>query len=82
MSSVAHLVKEILANLGARDTKNYHLLSNNSWTKRATVQSSQRMQIVALAILLKKYSQEFFAQVHSFWDKWEKQHDDRKHGQN
>ena len=36
------------------------------------------MQIVALAILLKKDSLDFFAQVHSFWDKWEKQHDGRK----
>ena len=36
------------------------------------------MQIVALAILHKKDSQDFFAQVHSFWDKWEKQHDGQK----
>ena len=48
MNSVAHLVKEILADLfstnkpnawpllGAQDTRKYHLSSNNSWTKRAT----------------------------------------------
>ena len=48
MRSVAHLVKEILADLfstnkpnawpllGAQDTRKYHLSSNNSWTKKAT----------------------------------------------
>ena len=43
------------------------------------LQSSQRMQIVALPILFKKGSQDFFSQAHSFRDKWEKQQNDRKH---
>ena len=43
------------------------------------LQSSQRMQIVALPILFKKGTQEVFAQMQSFWDKWEKQHGNQKH---
>ena len=36
------------------------------------------MRIVTLPILFKKGSKDFFAQMHSFRDKWEKPHDSRK----
>ena len=56
--------------LCARDTKKYHLLSNCSWTKRAT-ELTKNSNCSPTNTIWKRF-EDIFAQVHNFWDKWEK----------